>query len=261
MTGSAWGYAVRAVGWGVLCLLTVGLALPWASADLERYKMRRTRYGTLEGDFSGTGWQLAKRTWHLWLIWIAATGASLLLVAHEVQSGAGPFAIMTMTTLAAGGVLLLTAILYPFVLAAFAGWMANGIRFGSVAVHSSLRTRDFFGTYLKLLGMLIALGLAFAILLKLVGVVVGDPIEALHEGDATVASMIGIGTSVMGYLATMLSVGILNRYFMVRGLWTVLAASITLSNVSAIDDAVAAGEPTDAVGEGLGDALDFGGGL
>ena len=53
----------------------------------------------------------------------------------------------------------------------------------------------------------------------------------------------------------------INRYFMARGLWAVLAASITVSNVSAIDAAVAAGDAASAFGEGLADALDFGGGL
>jgi uncharacterized membrane protein YjgN (DUF898 family) len=39
-TGSAWRYAVCAVFWWVMIVLTLGLAYPLAQASLERYKMR-----------------------------------------------------------------------------------------------------------------------------------------------------------------------------------------------------------------------------
>ena len=36
-------------------MFTLGLALPWYQAALERYKMRHTGYGDLPGRFDGTG--------------------------------------------------------------------------------------------------------------------------------------------------------------------------------------------------------------
>src|ERR1700716_1512328 len=36
MTGSGWSYAWRAGLWGLLSLLTIGIAAPWAKASLER---------------------------------------------------------------------------------------------------------------------------------------------------------------------------------------------------------------------------------
>src|SRR3954453_5278463 len=51
MTGSGWGYAWRAGLWSLLVFLTLGLALPWSLAALERYKMRHTSYGELRGRF------------------------------------------------------------------------------------------------------------------------------------------------------------------------------------------------------------------
>ena len=53
--------------WGLLVFLTLGLALPWREASLERYKMRHTHYGDLQGDFEGDGWEFFKRGWWLWL--------------------------------------------------------------------------------------------------------------------------------------------------------------------------------------------------
>src|ERR1700704_2806630 len=68
MTGSGWNYAFRSIGWMFLVTFTFGLALPWREASLERYKMRHTRYGDLQGRFDGRGWEFFKRGIWLWLI-------------------------------------------------------------------------------------------------------------------------------------------------------------------------------------------------
>src|SRR5258708_27617127 len=68
MTGSGWSYAWRAGLWALLSMLTLGIAVPWAKASLERYKMRHTAYGSLQGRFEATGWSLFKRVWWLWLL-------------------------------------------------------------------------------------------------------------------------------------------------------------------------------------------------
>ena len=41
-TGSAWRYAVCALFWWAMIVLTLGLAYPFAQARLERFKMRNT---------------------------------------------------------------------------------------------------------------------------------------------------------------------------------------------------------------------------
>ena len=52
----------------VLMILTLGLILPWREAALERYKMRHSYYGDLQGSFEGRGWEFFKRGWWLWLL-------------------------------------------------------------------------------------------------------------------------------------------------------------------------------------------------
>src|SRR3954462_8729655 len=61
MSGSGWSYAWRAGLWALLSALTLGIAAPWAKAALERYKMRHTAYGSLQGRFEATGWDFFKR--------------------------------------------------------------------------------------------------------------------------------------------------------------------------------------------------------
>src|SRR6202043_1231330 len=68
MSGSGLAYAGRAALWGLLMILTLGLILPWREAALERYKMRHSYYGDLQGSFEGTGWEFFKRGWWLWLV-------------------------------------------------------------------------------------------------------------------------------------------------------------------------------------------------
>jgi uncharacterized membrane protein YjgN (DUF898 family) len=63
MTGSGMAYALRAFGWTLLTVLTLGLAYPWRAAALERYKMGHTFYGDLPGRFEGNGWDFFKRGW------------------------------------------------------------------------------------------------------------------------------------------------------------------------------------------------------
>src|ERR1043166_3561287 len=67
MDGSGWAYAWRAVLWGVFVALTLGLALPWREAALERYKMRHSHYGDLQGDFTAKPSEFFKRAWGYWV--------------------------------------------------------------------------------------------------------------------------------------------------------------------------------------------------
>src|ERR1700730_12932568 len=68
MDGSGWAYAMRAGLWALLSVITLGLALPWREAALERYKMRHCYYGDLQGSFEGSGWEFFQRGWWLWLL-------------------------------------------------------------------------------------------------------------------------------------------------------------------------------------------------
>jgi uncharacterized membrane protein YjgN (DUF898 family) len=68
MSGSGWAYSWRSCLWGLLTLVTLGLAAPWRESALERYKMRHLHYGDLPARFDGTGWQLFKQVWWLWLL-------------------------------------------------------------------------------------------------------------------------------------------------------------------------------------------------
>ena len=132
MTGSGWIYALQASLWGLLMILTLGLILPWRAAALERYKMRHSHYGDLQGSFEGRGWEFFKRGWWLWLLTPIALYVS-------------PIA--------------------PFLYAGYKAiewrWWLSGIRFGGVRLESSLPKSALIGLYWKVIGWMALLGLVF----------------------------------------------------------------------------------------------------
>src|SRR5262245_3539046 len=87
-TGSAWRYAFTSALWWVLTIVTAGLALPWGTAVLERYKLRHTHYGTLQGSFAGSGTSLFFRGIALWLIVVGPLLGGALLALGAVNWGA-----------------------------------------------------------------------------------------------------------------------------------------------------------------------------
>src|SRR5262249_51185267 len=158
MDGSGWAYSLRAMLWGALVFMTLGLALPWREASLERYKMRHTHFGDLRGDFAGDGWTFFKRGWWLWLL--------------------SPLAIILP--------------LAPFIYAEFKArewrWWLDGIRIGGVSLSSDLPHDAFYGLYWKVVGWWMLLTVLFggyvlgAVLLvtKVSGLSINQVFGALH---------------------------------------------------------------------------------
>src|SRR5215471_19256305 len=84
-TGSAWRYAVCALIWWTLIVLTLGLAYPFAQARLERFKMRNTHFGNLPGRFEGSGLQLLLRGFVLWFLAIVPFTAGVVLTFRGID--------------------------------------------------------------------------------------------------------------------------------------------------------------------------------
>ena len=167
-TGSAWHYAVCALFWWTLIVLTAGLVYPFAQSRLERFKMRNTFFGNLQGRFEGSGLVLLLRGFVLWLLAVvpvlvglfatlsainwsalaAASGGDDLSSWLEVSGLAGAVVYSGLTGI---WLLLSFAVLYPIFQAIVLRWWASGLRFGDVTVTSRLRTAQVFGVYARFL--------------------------------------------------------------------------------------------------------------
>jgi len=235
MDGSGWAYAWRAMLWGLLLIVTLGLALPWREAALERYKMSHSYYGDLQGEFDGRPWDFFKSAWHLWL--------------------AAPFAMVLFP-------------LFPFVYARFKAaewrWWLSGIRFGHVLLESDLSENALQGVYWKVIGWYFLLGIALSIYLGIGGLVIGSITGAFHQphlaGAATLSRSIPLVVmTVIGYLAMILSLNVMVRVYLVRDVWAKVLQSVRVENIAWADEVAAKGDLANALGEGFADGLDVAG--
>jgi uncharacterized membrane protein YjgN (DUF898 family) len=259
MKGSGWAYALRAILWDFANLFTLGLALPWATASLERYRMRHTYFGSVQGNFSGTGWTLFKRGWWLWALSLASLVGTFAINIHLIETYPEQKEIL-------GGVAPVLMILaglaiWPLVMAIFTRWHIDGLRLGDVAVSSRLRAGTFYGLFFKVLFSSIGYGIVFSVVFALGAFVIGmffqEAFTDMQAGEWTGgAILIGI-LAAIAYLIFLLGFGVIQRYFFGRGLWAAIVNTTSVSNLRSLDSAVAAGKPSGVVGEGLADALDF----
>jgi uncharacterized membrane protein YjgN (DUF898 family) len=234
MSGSGWAYAARAALWGLLVILTLGLLLPWREAALERYKMKHSYYGDLQGSFEGRGWEFFKRGWWLWLL--------------------APFAFYVFP-------------LAPFVYGAFKAvqwrWWLSGIRFGGVSLESTLRRGQLIGLYWKVVGWALLLLAAFVAYLALCAVLVasmnGTPLDQFFKPLVLLKSIPLLALAGVGYLVTVLTLNIVIRVYLVRDLWARVIASISVHGIDAAANVAARGELANALGEGFADGLDVAG--
>jgi uncharacterized membrane protein YjgN (DUF898 family) len=234
MDGSGWSYAARAALWAVLVALTLGLLLPWRDAALERYKMRHSYYGDLQGSFEGSGWEFFKRGWWLWLL--------------------APFAFYIFP-------------LAPFVYGAFKAvewrWWIAGIRFGGVSLGSTMPRGALIGLYWKVIGWIVLLALAFVAYLALsaglVASMSGASIKQFFAPQVFSKSIPLLVFAGAGYLAFALAINVVLRVYLLRDIWVRVLASTSVNGIEAAANVTARGDLATALGEGIADGLDVAG--
>jgi uncharacterized membrane protein YjgN (DUF898 family) len=270
-TGSAWRYAICALLWWILIILTLGLAYPFAQSRLERFKMRNTFFGNLPGRFEGTALSLLARGLLLWFLAIVPFTVGLIatLTAVDWDTLAAADDVMSwLETSGLGGavvyagltglwVLLSFAVLYPIFQAVLLRWWASGLRFGDVVVFSRLRTAQVFGVYARFLWYALLFTLV-AVVLVIAGALVLRPLTAGLDGIPK--EIVDTVALLAAYVAIALGYSTIYQATVRLGLWRCLVESLDLSNLSALERVSAAGEPASPVGEGLADALNVGGG-
>jgi uncharacterized membrane protein YjgN (DUF898 family) len=266
MSGSGWAYAARAALWGVLMIFTLGLILPWRDAALERYKMRHSYYGDLQGSFEGRGSEFFKRGWWLWLIMVVPL-ALVLIAAPLTKFVPALLPTARTATQIAGVVTLLIPLAAPFIYGAFKAvqwrWWLSGIRFGGVRLESTLRRGELIGLYWKVIGWIVVLALVFAVYLALCAFLIASmnatPFGQFFASQAFAKSIPLLLLAGVGYLTFVLTINVVMRLYLMRDLWVRVLASTTVHNIEAAANVTAKGELANALGEGFADGLDVAG--
>lgn len=256
MGGSGIGYMFRAAGWSMLVVLTLGLLLPWREAALERYKMRFTSYGSLQGTFVGTGGQLFKAGWKLWAGALVVIALLILISLGFASLGRGYRASLAVP------IALGFCVGVPFWWAAFKSelwrWRIGGMRFGDVSFTSDIESGAFSARYWAMIGwvFLFAIivyfvwGLGFAGVASWLG---GVPVQTV------IKSPVGIVIAFAPYVLVVLAYNIVLRMNLVHDIWQHLVQSISITGLDDITSRAGADDTSTAVGEGLSSGLDIGG--
>ena len=258
MKGSGWSYAWRVGLWTLLAIVTLGLALPWYQAALERFKMKNSFYGDLPGRFDGTGGALFAKVWWLWLATVL-----MMVVAGGLAYASPP---------AAGAFVTLISLWLPFGYAIYKAnewrWWVSGIRFGEVRFESKLTDIALIDLYWIVIGwswaimmvlfvwILAVFGIGYVVA-RVLGGTGPDAFAALAENSVAMGSLIAV--VVLGYLACALAFGVVMRMYLRRDVWARVAASTVVYNLAAADSVVARGDTVNALGEGFADSFDIGG--
>jgi uncharacterized membrane protein YjgN (DUF898 family) len=275
--GPAWPYALLAVAWWCLVIMTLGLAYPWAQASLQRFKMRHTRYGDLPGAFAGKGIALFCRGLPIWLLIVGpilvaffTLGALIDWDALSTAMTEGDEATLTFIegslqfrhAIAVAGLCVAVAalaavLLYPLFRAIVLRWWISGLRFGSVVVTSRLKSGEVYWIYLRFI--------LYILLLMLVTMVVGATclfIVSILVGpshDSTAAELLATAITIGLYVVVALGASTVHQVVVTFAIWRLGLQSAALGGVEVLNSVRAAGLPSSALGEGLADALGVGG--
>lgn len=274
-TGSAWLYAVRALLWWSLTLLTLGLAYPFQIARLERYKMRNTYYGLQQARFEAAGWRLFLRGFPLWLFtvgpvvlavvsfgavdWdtlgkIVGQGGDDMMSRFEGASpGLGAAIAFALLMLALS--VAMAALLYPVFQAVVLRWWLSGLRFGQLTVRSKLRIRDVYGAYVRFLWYAVVFTIAMTVATMIVVFAFSLLSAKMLEGS----EVAGAALVLLYYVVAALGYSTIYRATVLLSLWKLGIESIQLSHAELLDKIEASVRTGSPFGEGLADALNVGG--
>lgn len=221
-TGSSWSYALKAIGWSLISIITLGLALPVHHTRLQNIRSGNTWFGNLQVEFRGEAGKLFKRWLVCWLLIIPTLGLSYL------HYWAREFRYFTESTSLAD------------------------LRFDS-----DLRARDLAWIYLPyLLVMIVAVAVLGAGISGMVGGGLAGMSEMSNAGTVSPAFVLGI---VVWFLLFMLVMGVISTMMVTNRLAGLFSCGIAVSGVMDYDAVAQSSRSSPAHGEGLADALDVGG--
>jgi len=283
--GSASGYAWLWFGYAVLSVITLGWAVPWLTAELQKYEVENARFGVENFRYHGTGSQLL-RAWvpcgALWtlavVVAVALTVANLGELQRIFQSfqdtaiqtfeNENPAAMSGGLTLLADGMLgllgiygivivtLLVSIPFYFVyrIAAlrFMFNVSNLSEVGFVANFSAWRIVGNWVLYA------LVSALSVIVLFSLIGVV-GAFAGASGEGNLTgqnvelISTLLAIVAVIALFMLLPITKFILFHYPVIRHIATTLA----VTDIESLERVVQSSKDDPRFGEGLAAALDF----
>lgn len=224
-TGSARGYALRAMGLLFLSGLTLGLTVPYMQTRLQDYRTNNTWFGNRQLVFDG-------RAYDLFWKWVLAL-------------------VLAIPTL---GISLLWYSVTEF------RYFASRTRFGNLSFTSTLTTMKVFLIYLV---FAVVFGILWTVLVSVIGGVVfatGDMSSFGQPGSNPMANLPPV-TALMIIVATLVIVSLMNMLQFILFLHPMIRAvseTLLVKGTINLDDIKQSDVQKSGRGEGLADVLDVG---
>ena len=144
--GEAWRYGLMVLGCGLVNVLSLGWAWPWAEMTLARYRLGNTRFGDERFVCTARARGLYRRFAVMWgvatlvLCLPLVTVLGLYLSGDGILESAEPALLSIIGLLLAGGVVLVLALPYAWYRAAVLRQLVAGTRFAGTTFHLDART-------------------------------------------------------------------------------------------------------------------------
>jgi len=270
LTGSAWKYAFKAAGWFILSIVTLGLAWPWASASLERFRVNHTWYGNLQFHSTAKWSDIIKPFLVIWVVLVMPVGvlaltsfATWAIFSHNVFTELGSWVMSGLSMF--GGLALYATIapifgflVYPWYKAVIMRTYFSHINAGSASLSADFSTGLIYRIWFKAVLMTIAVSIVLGILGTIVYTILSTILPVNIVIDPTYNALLG-GIAYILWIAANYVITITIYDF---GIWSNVGGSMVISNAGCIEEVQAGSK--DSVGginEGFADALDVGGGF
>ncbi len=270
--GSSWRYVGISLVYGLLTLVTLGIAAPWMNTALQRYKIEHTIFGNRRFTFTGSGRGLIGR----WLV-VFALGALPLFIFLALNAdiwidmtaaiGGGEIDEEEFKELAAeirgwwilplvyvlGGVAWLW-----YSVAQFRYFVAH-TEFGAVRLSSAAKLRRFVLIFLGYIASMIGLMIAVAIVASLIFAasffaVIGSGADM----KTALANPLFWVEGVFIFASFMLANYVIAQYFMTYRIARYIVSTMTVTNLASVESVVQSTQARPRYGEGLADAFDIG---
>lgn len=270
--GSAAGYAWLWFGYAVLSVITLGWAVPWMTAELQKYEVDNARFGVENFHYEGTGKDLL-RYWAPYgialsifflsaIVAVAVNWAELRLLFDVATDSAGdPSVVGSVVLSRLEGIFIISIIayvvsipLYIYYRLAALRYMVNAANLAEVKFVAEFSAWRIFGY--GLLYSLIVIGLFGIVTLLFSTFGVLAAFSASEEVANPVLAAVGIILAAIPIILLLFFLPMMNLLFFYYPSIRHIATTLRVTEISSLQRIVQSSKDDPRFGEGLAAALD-----
>ena len=246
--GNAWVYATRQFLWSLLVVVTAGLAYPFMSADLWRYRYSNTWYGDRQFSFTGSWRTIAGPFYRAY----AVVAVSAVAVAIRFVASGPETAILLLLAIPVGFAC------FFYYRARESSRMFSEVHLGAARLRVEIKARALALQFAAYSGMLVVAFVIIGLVGFLVTLVVQGQFDFTSLAGIARAGWIGVALALGGYLVSLATLGLMAEVYLDCGYWMLVARGATITGLESLSTVRAGDEDKALAGEGLADALNVG---